>query len=169
MTKEIKAQLEKAQRDLSNLEAQHDLLLSEAAVLRQRRDAIALDAHTGSKSAMDELTENIAKDAANNVLLASLEAALTGARSNLNKAKAAEATAADKAKAEQLRAVVKEFVELGENIDLAFADIHGSLNDMQKLLDRIHQLGLQLPNRTTIQRFRSHSISNVADEYTVLV
>src|SRR5260370_1818601 len=96
-----KQQIEKAERDLNNLEEQREALFSSAKSLSKRRDQIAFAALTaGDKTSKDKLREINLEDISNAASIASVEAALTVARANLSSAKAAEVQAADRAKAE---------------------------------------------------------------------
>jgi hypothetical protein len=83
--------------------------------------------------------------------VASVEAALTVARSNLATAKAAEALATDKANALALREKLAKFVELGLVLDDCFVDFRTASLEMIKVLGDIHTLGQPAP---TIQQFK---------------
>ena len=111
MTKEI----EKAERDLNNLEEQKETIFSRAKLLSKERDRIAFAALTAAdKKAKDRLREINLEDVTLDGNIASVEAALTVARQNLADAQHCEAQAADNAKAQgiaELNIKLKE--ELG--------------------------------------------------------
>src|SRR6202021_95822 len=94
-------ELEKAERDLNNLEEQKETLFSRAKTLSKERDRIAFAALTaGDKKAKDRLRDINLEDISLDANIASVEAALTVARQNLAIAQHGEAIAADKAKAQ---------------------------------------------------------------------
>jgi hypothetical protein len=138
--------LEKAERDLNNLEEQREALFSRAKLLSKQRDQIAFAALTaGDKKAKEKLSEINAEDTGLAANIASVEAALTVARSNVANAKQAEAAAADKAKAEQIRELKAAFVENGINAGDALSDFVGSLLEMMQQRDEMQALGLTAP------------------------
>jgi hypothetical protein len=140
------ANIEKAERDLNNLEEQRETLFSRAKLLSKERDQIAFAALTaGDKKAKDRLREISMEDISLSSNLASVEAALTVARQNLADAKAAEAQAADKANALALREKLKKFVELGLILDDCFTDFRTAAIEMKSVLDDIHNLGQVAP------------------------
>jgi chromosome segregation ATPase len=147
MTKEI----EKAERDLNNIEEQREALFSRAKLLSKQREQVAFAAHTGDKAAKARLADINLEDISLGSNIASVEAALTVARANLATAKAAEAQANDKVKALQLREKLKKFVELGMNLDDCFADFKSAATEMKQVLDDIHNLGQVSP---TAQMFK---------------
>jgi hypothetical protein len=155
MTKEI----EKAERDLNNLEEQREALFSAAKSLSKRRDQIAFAALTaGDKTSKDKLREINLEDIANAGNIASVEAALTVARANLNTAKAAEAQAADREKAKQIAALNAKLKEELDNADDAFADAISSVLGARDLLAQLHALGVASP---TDQLFRINSVTAI--------
>src|SRR6476619_6449914 len=102
MTKEI----EKAERDLNNLEEQREILFSRAKLLSKERDQIAFAALTaGDRKAKDRLREINLEDVGLSANVASVEAALTVARANLKAAQHGEAIAADHEKAKAIAAL----------------------------------------------------------------
>jgi chromosome segregation ATPase len=138
--------LEKAERDLNNLEEQREALFSRAKLLSKQRDQIAFAALTaGDKKAKEKLSEINAEDTGLAANIASVEAALTVARSNVANAKQAEAVLADRAKAEQIRALKVAFVENGINAGDALSDFVGSLLEMMQQRDQMQALGLTAP------------------------
>lgn len=149
--------IEKAERDLANLEAQREALFSAAKSLSNRRDQIAFAALTaGDKQSKAKLSEINAEDISNAANLASVEAALQCARANLETAKAAEAVAADKAKAEQIAALNAQLKEQLNDADDALADAITSMLIARKLLMEMHTLGVTSP---TDQMFRINSVA----------
>src|SRR5277367_457118 len=116
-------EFEKANRDLNNLEEQREALFSRAKLLSKQRDQIAFAALTaGDKHAKARLAEINTEDIGLAANIASVEAALTVARANLNVAQQAEAIAAVKANALALRGKLAQFKELGAVLDDCFAD-----------------------------------------------
>jgi chromosome segregation ATPase len=143
MTKEI----EKAERDLNNLEEQREAIASRAAQLDKQRKAIAFAALTaGDKASKARLSEINADDIGLAANIASVEAALTVARANLNAAKVAAAQANDKANALALREKLAKFKELGAVPDDCFTDFKSAAVEMKQVLDEIHALGCATPS-----------------------
>lgn len=151
MTKEV----EKAERDLNNLEEQRENLFHRARQLSKQREAIAFAALTGHKQAKEKLREINLEDVNSSANIASVEAALTVARANLNTAKAAEAQAADRAKAQQIAALKTAFIENGINAGDALSDFVDSLLEMSKQRDDMEALGIKAP---TSRQFQVHAI-----------
>jgi chromosome segregation ATPase len=142
MTKEI----ERAERDLNNLEEQRNALFARAKTLAKERDQIAFAALTaGDKKAKDRLREINLEDISLTANVASVEAALTVARANLAAAKADEAKAADRTNALALREKLKKFIELGLILDDCFTDFRSAAIEMKSVLDDIHNLGQVAP------------------------
>lgn len=146
-------EIEHAERDLNNLEEQREAIFSRTKLLDKQREQIAFAAHTGDKKAKDRLKEINTEAASQGQDIASVEAALTVARNNLNAAKAKEARAADRAQAEQLHAKAAQLKELGEGLDDCFADFHSMAIEMKQLLDDIHQLGCAAPTHIQLKVF----------------
>jgi hypothetical protein len=145
-------EIEKAERDLNNLEEQREALFSRARLLSKQRSSIAFAALTaGDKTAKAKLSEINAEDTGLTANIASVEAALVVARSNLAAAKAAEALAGDREQALALRAKLARFKELGEILDDCFADFKSAAIEQKQVLDDIHKLGQAAP---TAQQYR---------------
>src|SRR4051794_7268746 len=100
----------KAEKDLNNLEQQRDTLLDRARQISQQREVVAFAALTGDAKAKAALTEVNLEDVSCNADIASVEAALVTARSNLAAAQAAAAGAADRANVLKIDELRKAFV-----------------------------------------------------------
>jgi hypothetical protein len=139
--------IEKANRDLNNLEEQRNSLFSRAKLLSKERDQIAFAALTaGDKKAKEKLRDINLEDVGLAANIASVEAALTVARANLKAAQVAEAQASDKANALALRGKLAKFVELGMILDDCFADFKSAALEMKTVVDDIHALGCATPD-----------------------
>jgi hypothetical protein len=139
-------EIEKAERDLSNLEQQREAIVSRAAQLDKQRKAIAFAALTaGDKQSKLKLAEINAEDIGLAANIASVEAALTVARANLEAAHAAEARSVDREKAERIAALNMKFREQLLNADDAFADAINSVLSAKDLLAEMHSLGVANP------------------------
>ena len=151
--------IEKATRDLDSLEEQRENLFSRARLLSKERDQIAFAALTaGDKKAKERLREINLEDIGLTANVASVEAALTVARANLNTAKAAEASAADIEKAKQIAALNAKLKEELDNADDALSDAIGSVLSARALLMEMHALGLSSP---TDQLFRIDAVAAI--------
>jgi hypothetical protein len=148
VTKEI----EKAERDLGNLEEMRESLFSRAKTLSKERDAIAFAALTaGDKKAKERLREINLEDTSLGANVASVEAALTVARQNLAAAKTAEAQAADIEKAKAIAALKTAFVDNGINAGDALSDFIGSIMEMKQQRDDMEALGITAPTSRQFQ------------------
>jgi hypothetical protein len=154
MTKEI----EKAERDLNNLEEQREALFSRAKLLSKQREQVAFAALTGDKQAKVRLAEINAEDTSHTASIASVEAALTVARANLKAAQHGEAIAADREKAKAIAALNIKLKEELDNADDAFADAIGSLLSARAVLVEMHTLGITSP---TDAMFRINSVAAI--------
>jgi hypothetical protein len=148
MTKEI----EKAERDLNNLEEQREVIAGCAAKLDKERKSIAFAALTfGDKHSKARLSEINAEDTSLAARLASVEAALAVARANLATAKAAEALATAREMAMQIAVLKTAFVENGINAGDALEDFVGSILEMRKQRDDMEALGIKAPTGRQFQ------------------
>jgi hypothetical protein len=143
--------IEKAELTIRNLENIRKHLLQQQAELENERGRVALGAHTGDKKARQRLDEINSKAIAFASEFASVEAAINEATKNLDAARKAEALAADKAAALQLREAIVEFVEECNELDASLEDMAFHANAAKDKLDRIHQLGALAP---TSEQFR---------------
>jgi hypothetical protein len=140
-------ELEKAHRDLNNLEEQREILFSRASKLSKERDQIAFAALTAKdKKAVDRLKEINAEDIGLAGNIASVESALTVARAHLKEAQQGEAIAANQSKAQQIAELKTAFVENGINAGDALADFIGSIMEMKKQRDDMEALGIKTPS-----------------------
>lgn len=150
-------EVEKAERDLHNLEQQRVALFDRAKELTKTREAIAHAALVGDDAkAKARLKEINLESLTTGTNLESVNAALSVATRNLAAAQAAAAGAADIDKAKQVAALNAKFKQELDNADDAFADAIGSLLDARKLLQDMHMLGVASP---TDQMFRINSVA----------
>jgi chromosome segregation ATPase len=140
-------QLEKAERDINNLEEQKEALIHRSKSLSKQRDQIAFAALTaGDKASKEKLREINLEDVTLAANIASVEAALTVARSNLKAAQQAEVSAADRTNALKLRERLAKFRELGAVLDDCFTDFKSAGVEIKQVLDDIHNLGCIAPS-----------------------
>ena len=164
-------ELEKAERDLNNLEEQKETLFSRAKTLSKERDRIAFAALTaGDKKAKDRLRDINLEDISLDANIASVEAALTVARQNLAIAQHGEAIAADKAKAQGIAELNEKLKGELDNAGDAFGDAIGSVLSALALFKEMRALGVASPNdqllkinivtciKTVIQQLPDHWI-----------
>jgi hypothetical protein len=149
--------IEKAERDLDNLEEQRENLFSRSKRLSQERDQIAFAALTaGDKKAKARLADINTEDIGLTANVASVEAALTVARQNLANARDAEAQAAGVEKAKQIADLNAQIKEMLDNVDDAFDDAFSGLLEARKLLQDIHAIAAGVG--PSDQLFRINSI-----------
>jgi hypothetical protein len=142
---------EKAEATVSGLEDKRRALANHAIELAEERQRVSFAAHTGDAKARQRLDKISAEHSAHESEMASLEAAILEAQARLNVVRAAEAIAQDRAAALQLRGLLAEFVELGEEIDAAFADITAAATQMRDVLSRMHGLGARSPSHDQLR------------------
>lgn len=143
--------IEQAEKTITNLEDARQKLIQNQTELADERGRVALGAHTGDQKArkrLDAINTEVASYASE---MSSIEAAITEAHTRVAAAQAAEALAADKANALQLRQLNTRFVELGLVVDEAFEDISASIPEMITLLNEMHRLGATSPTNEQLR------------------
>jgi small-conductance mechanosensitive channel len=148
-------EIEKCELTLKNLENIRTHLLQDQTELADERGRVALGAHTGdkkSRSRLDEINIAAAKFASE---FTSIEAAIKEANARLAAAQAAEASSADKAKAEQIAALNAQLREQLHDAEDAGADFISSVLTARSILQQMHALGVTSP---TDQMFKINSI-----------
>jgi hypothetical protein len=151
--------IEKAERDLDNLEEQRESLFSRAKLLSKERDQIAFAALTaGDKKAKERLKDINAEDTGLAANIASVDAALTVARANLVAAQQDAAGAADIEKANRIAEMNEKLKEALGNADDAFADAIASVLDARTLLQDMQSLGVSSP---TDPMFRINAVAAI--------
>ena len=149
--------LEKAEKDLNNLEEQREALFHRTKTLSKEREAVAHAALVAEdKASKAKLKEINLETLTLGTNIESVEAALTVARTNLATAKATAAGAADREKAEQIAALNSQFKEQLEDADEAFSDAISSVLSARDLLMKMHTLGVAAP---TDQQFRINAVA----------
>jgi hypothetical protein len=83
--------------------------------------------------------------------LASVDAALTTARAKLEAAKRAEARAADRARAAELRAALAQFIQHAAGVDAALDVLVESTNGLERALVEMHRCGSAFPSDAQLQ------------------
>jgi hypothetical protein len=150
-------EVEKAERDLNNLEQQRVALFDRAKELARQREAVAHAALVGDDAkARTRLKEINLESMTTGTNIESVDCALVVARQNLTAAEAAAAGAADIDKAKQIAALNMKLKEELDNADDAFADAIGSVLAARTLLQDMHALGVTSP---TDQMFRINSVT----------
>lgn len=126
-------------------------LIEKNVELADERQRIAFLAHSGDKKARARL-DAINSEASIYVSeLQSIEAAGREANNRLDTAQRAEAMAADKAAALQLREKLAKLTELGLIIDDCFADLNSAGTEMKEVLNAIHSLGCPSPTHEQLR------------------
>jgi hypothetical protein len=138
--------IEKAELTIQNLENIRKRLLQQQAELADERGRVALGAHTGDKKARARLDDINSKAVAFGSEFSSIEAAISEAMKNLDAARKAEAAAADRTAALQLREAIAEFVEECNELDASLEDMAFHANAAKDKLDILHQLGASAPS-----------------------
>jgi hypothetical protein len=135
-----------AEAIIANLEVKRDALVERGRQLDQVRASYAFAAHArDDKTARAKLDQTNRETAEHGSELASIDAALVTARQKLEAAKQHEARQADRAKAGELRAALKKFVEYGSGVDAALDVLIESCDGLERTLVEIHRAGSQFP------------------------
>jgi hypothetical protein len=138
--------LEVAEHVVADLEAKRAAAIRRGTDLADERASVALRAHTGDKQARTKLDQINAALAVHASELASLDAAIGVANAKVGEARVAASKAADRAAAQRLRAVTKEFVDLGHELDGALSDLADIADAMMVKLGHVHRHGSPVPS-----------------------
>jgi hypothetical protein len=128
-----------AERTLAELEQRRDRLIERRQQIERQRGEIAYQAHTGDAGASKLLDRVITEAVKNDEHLKALADAIAEGQRRLAQAREAEARAADRAKAVELRAALKKFVEYGSGVDAALDVLIESCAGMERSLTEIHR------------------------------
>jgi hypothetical protein len=100
-----------------------------------------------SRKRLDDINTALATHASE---LASIDAAIGAAGERLAAARQAEAIAADKANALEVRTVIEELAEHGQVLDDALADVVTAGANLRACLNRLHNLGVGHPSHEVL-------------------
>src|SRR6516164_6407785 len=135
-----------AEQLLLRFERERADLIERRAALAEKRRTVAFDAHAGDGSA-SKLLDGLHREAAElESRIIGLDDAVAEARRRLEQAHEYEAREADRAKAVELRAALKQFVEHGAGVDAALEVLIESCNGMERALVEIHRCGSTFPS-----------------------
>jgi hypothetical protein len=143
--------LKQAETTVQSLEDKRRALIQTATELAEERQRVSFAAHTGDAKARARLTEINNATANHASEVQSIEDAIREATARVHIAKTAEALAADRAAASKLAAELERFVELGELLDEALADVVSASSEMDEVLARINSLGCPSPNASQMR------------------
>jgi hypothetical protein len=144
-------EVENAEKTVRDLEDKRRDLLQKTSELADERQRVSFGAHTGdgkARARLDKVNTEVATQASE---AASIEAAIVEANARLEVARRDAAAAADLAAVGELRVKLARFVELGLQIDDAFADIISDSKEMGELLTDINRLGCPSPNANQLR------------------
>jgi len=141
-----------AEAAISNLEAKRSVLIERGSELATIRASVAYKALNDDDPTARETLSRVNKETAEHGSeLASIDAALVTARQRLEAAQRAEAKAADRAKAVELRAALKQFEQHAAGVDSALEVLIASCNGMQDALTAMHRCGSNFPSDAQLQ------------------
>jgi hypothetical protein len=135
-----------AEEMLARFETERQTLIERKAALADRRRDHAYDAAAGNAAAAKQLDAVHREAVEIESRIANSDAAIAEAKHRLEIAKQREAHAAERAKAVELRAVLKQFVEHGAGCDAALELLVESCNGMERTLVEIHRCGSAFPS-----------------------
>jgi hypothetical protein len=143
-TKQTTVSVANAQAMLERFERERDELIARKAALADKRKAVAYDAHAAGNT---KLLDGVHREAVElESRISGLDDAVAEAERRLQQAREAEARAADRAKAVELRAALKKFVEYGSGVDAALDVLIESCAGMEQTLVEIHRCGSAFPS-----------------------
>lgn len=120
------------------------------AALVAERNEFALAAHTGDAKAAARVSAIGKELVACAFAGESRQVARQQAAARLAEAQRAVALAADREEACKLREAVREFVELGVELDAALSDVAAAGQALRETLSKIHQLGSKFPTHEQV-------------------
>jgi hypothetical protein len=132
---------------IANLTAKRDVLVARANELATIRASVAFKALNDDDAAAKQKLDQINKESVSHSHeLASIDAALVTARQRLESAQRHEAKVAERAKAEALRAALKQFCDHAAGVDSALEVLISSCDGMEQTLREMHRCGSSFPN-----------------------
>src|SRR5262245_38585996 len=134
--------IEQCKNTIQNLDAKLARVKQRSAEISAERDASAFAAHAAgdakARGRLDKLTDDALRQ---NHEMASLEAALKTARQHLAEAEHAEATAADRAKAQAAHKLVSELSDAAVYLDKHLEAAAKALIAIERGVNELHELG----------------------------
>ena len=141
-----------AEAAITRLEGKRSELLARGDELATIRASVAYkalnDDDASARSALDRVNRETAEHGSE---LASLDCALATARQRLEAAQRYEAKQADRAKAVELRAALKQFEQHAAGVDSALEVLVSSCNGLQESLTAMHRCGSTFPSDAQLQ------------------
>jgi len=141
-----------AEAAITRLEGKRSELLARGDELATIRASVAYkalnDDDASARSALDRVNKETAEHGSE---LASLDCALATARQRLEAAQRYEAKQADRAKAVELRAALKQFEQHAAGVDSALEVLVSSCNGLQESLTLMHRCGSNFPTDAQLQ------------------
>jgi hypothetical protein len=139
--------IDAAQAAIANLTAKRDVLVTRGQELATIRASVAFKALSeGDATSRRKLDEINRESVVHDHELASIDAALVTARQRLEAAQRHEARMADRAKAEALRAALKQFCDHAAGVDSALDVLVESSIGLEQSLREMHQCGSAFPS-----------------------
>src|SRR6516225_9691588 len=141
-----------AEAAIANLTAKRDALVARGNELATNRASVAYKALSEDDATAKQKLDQINKESVSHSHeLASVDAALTSARAKLEAAKRAEARAADRARAAELRAALAQFIQHAAGVDAALDVLVESTNGLERALVEMHRCGSAFPSDAQLQ------------------
>ena len=141
-----------AEAAITRLEGKRSELLARGDELATIRASVAYralnDDDASARSALDRVNKETAEHGSE---LASIDAALVTAKQRLEVAQRHEAKQADRAKAVELRAALKQFEQHAAGVDSALEVLVSSCNGLQESLTLMHRCGSNFPTDAQLQ------------------
>jgi hypothetical protein len=136
---------EQAEHVLNNLRQKRDAVVAHGIELGDERGKISFAAHTGDKAARQKLDKLNAESVLHESELRSLDAALGEAAARVERARQAEAQAADRRRAEEARALVDELAKVFVYTDQHLMAALKGLIAIERGVAELHQKGVAFP------------------------
>jgi hypothetical protein len=156
-----KSDIAKAEQVLAELNAKREQLIARGHELAEQQQAIAFDAHTGSKKERTKLDEINSELLTHDYELRSIDAAIAQAAKKLAAADQAQALEQERENAQALRAKVDEFMSHAIAIDKAFTVMIEEANALESTLKEMHLLGSSFPSRAQLDALGARALKTV--------
>jgi hypothetical protein len=141
----------KAENTLSELNRKREQLVARGQVLAEERGKIAFQAHTGDKGARRRLDEINISIVTTESERSGLDSAIAEAARRVDQAKHVEATAADRAKAQEAHKLMGELSDAAVYLDKHLEAAAKALIAIERGVTELHELGFTSPSHTQLR------------------
>ena len=161
----VMTEIAKAEHVLNNLRAKRDALVAHGVELGEERTTLAFAAHADDDAKARKRLDEINRESAlGDSELRSIDAALSEGAKRLAAAQAVEARDAERQRAREVRAVAERMKAAGIALADALEVLVAAGDDLHKMTDAIHRLGVQSPTGQQILSLGERAIRSAIQE-----